>query len=428
MAEASGDTGQEGGATAGRPRVLIVTKIFPNALEPLSAPFNRQQFVALSRRCDVQLLATIPYFPGGAALRRWSSAGRLGAVPAHDVIDGLTVHHPRFLYVPRVGQSLTGALYAASLLPAVVRRRGTFDVILGSWAYPDGVAAVALGRLLRVPAVVKVHGSDLDVLSTRSGPRRNLQLLLPRAQRVVAVSRALGKVAESLGVAAERIDIVTNGVDQELFQPRDRAAARAGLGHGGDRRRWLLFVGRIEEAKGAVDLCRAFLASAAAAAGTATLVLVGDGKAMAACRELTSSLGDRVLFAGPRGHDEVAQWMSACDALVLPSHHEGTPNVVLEALACGRRIVATAVGGIPDVVNAPELGELVAVSDVTGLAAALDRAVASDYDPAAVAARGAGAGWDESAARLQGVLVRAVQDYKSASGRARAATDPSLRA
>jgi glycosyltransferase involved in cell wall biosynthesis len=406
-----------GGTVPARLRVLIVTKIFPNALEPLSAPFNRQQFAALARRCDVQVLATIPWFPGGSVMQRWSPAGRLGRVPADDVIDGISVHHPRFLYIPRVGQSLTGALYAASVLPAVLRRRGTFDVILGSWAYPDGVAAVALARLCGVPSVVKVHGSDLDVLATRPGPRRNMKFLLPRAERVVAVSRALGQVAESLGVARDRIDVVTNGVDQELFHPRDRALARASLGHGGDRRRWLLFVGRVEEAKGALDLCRAFAASAAAAAATATLIMVGDGKGMAACREITQALGDRVVFAGSRGHDEVATWMAACDALVLPSHHEGTPNVVLEALASGRRVVATRVGGIPDVVNAAELGELVAVSDVAALAAALDRAVAGDYDPSAVAARGAGAGWDESAAKLEKVLARAVEEFQQASDR-----------
>ena len=75
-------------------RVLVVTKIFPNAVEPLSAPFNRQQLAALGRRCDVEVLATIPWFPGAGAFSRWSSAGKLSAVPRHDWIDGLAVAHP----------------------------------------------------------------------------------------------------------------------------------------------------------------------------------------------------------------------------------------------------------------------------------------------------------------------------------------------
>ena len=123
------------------------------------------------------------------------------------------------------------------LYPELRRRKGQFDVLLGTWAYPDGVAAVALGRAIGVPTVVKLHGSDMDVLSKRPSLRRQIGWALPRAARVVAVSRALGQQADALGVAPDRIDIVTNGVDGTLFRPRDRAAARAELGRAGDARR-----------------------------------------------------------------------------------------------------------------------------------------------------------------------------------------------
>jgi teichuronic acid biosynthesis glycosyltransferase TuaC len=387
-------------------RVLVVTKIFPNALEPLSAPFNRQQMAALRRRCDVEVLATIPWFPGAGAFARWSSAGRLTAVPARDSIDGVAVAHPRTLYVPRYGHALSAGLYAACVLPAILQRRGRFVVLLGSWAYPDGVAAVALARALGVPAVVKLHGSDMDVLATRPSLRRQLAWALPRAARVVAVSRALGQAAQGLGVAADRIDVVTNGVDDTLFHPRDRAAARAQLGHGGDTRKWILFVGRIEGDKGAIDLAEAFWRLAAVQPGV-VMVFVGDGKARAAAQAVLAPLGDRVLFTGPRPLAEVPVWMAACDILTLPSHHEGTPNVLLEALACGRRVVATRVGGIPDVIHRPELGTLVAVKDVDALEHALADAVATPYDTAAVAALGSRGGWDDSAGRLLNTLERA---------------------
>jgi glycosyltransferase involved in cell wall biosynthesis len=387
-------------------RVLVVTKIFPNAVEPLSAPFNRQQLAALGRRCEVEVLATIPWFPAAGALARWSPAGSLGAVPRTEQIDGLPVAHPRVLYLPRVGHALSAALYAASVLPAVLRRRGRFDVLLGSWAYPDGVAAVALGRALGVPTVVKLHGSDIDVLAERPALRRQLALALPRAARVVAVSRALAAKAEALGVAPDRIDVVTNGVDGALFHPRDRAAARAALGHARDARPWLLYVGRVEEDKGAHELAAAF-ARVAAARPDIRLVVVGDGKARATLEETLRPLGERALFVGPRPLPEIPLWMGACDVLTLPSHHEGTPNVLLEALACGRRIVATRVGGIPDVVHRAELGALVPVGDVDALTDALADALATPYDAAVVAALGARGGWDESAARLLASLERA---------------------
>src|SRR5258708_1508136 len=257
----------DGASTGRRLRVLIITKIFPNAEEPLSAPFNRQQFVALSRRCDVEVLATIPWFPAAGLFRRWSSAGRLNAVPARETIDGLSVEHPRFFYIPRFGRSFMGAFYAASVLPAVLRRRGQFDVILGSWAYPDGVASLALAHLIGVPAVVKLHGSDIDVLSTWFGPRQNMRLFLPRADRVVAVSRPLAEKVIALGVPRDRVDVVGNGVDNELFHPQDRAAPRQSLGHGSDGRRWLLVVGALEEARGGLDLGRGLPRAQAAADG-----------------------------------------------------------------------------------------------------------------------------------------------------------------
>ncbi len=394
-------------------RVLAVTKIFPNAVEPLSAPFNRQQLVALGRRCDVEVLATIPWFPGAGAFSRWSSAAKLGAVPRHDWIDGLAVAHPRVPYLPRFGHALSGALYAASVLPDLLQRRGQFDVILGTWAYPDGAAVAALGQLLRIPTVVKLHGSDMDILAQRPSLRRQMQLTLPRAGRVVAVSRSLAAAARELGVPDDRIDVIGNGVDSELFHPRDRAAARAALGHGGDTRKWILFVGRLEVDKGVPDLAIAFQ-QVAAARPDAVLVLIGDGKARAAADEALKPLGDRVLFLGARPLAEVPVWMGACDILTLPSHHEGTPNVLLEALACGRRVVATRVGGIPDVVHHDELGALVPVSDPGALTQALLTALATDYDGDAVAALGSRGGWDESAGRLYDTLARAIAGAKDA--------------
>jgi len=103
----------------------------------------------------------------------------------------------------------------------------------------------------------------------------------------------------------------------------------------------------------------------------------------------------------------VPVWMGACDILTLPSHHEGTPNVLLEALACGRRVVATRVGGIPDVIHRAELGSLVPVKDVDALARALGDAITTPYDAGAVAALGARGGWDDSAGRLLETLEKA---------------------
>jgi glycosyltransferase involved in cell wall biosynthesis len=386
-------------------RVLVVTKIFPNAAEPTSAPFNRQQIAALAERCHVEVLGTIPWYPGAGLLARWSSAGRVARVPRRETIDGIDVRHPRTLFVPRALHGLWAPMYAASLAPIALAARGRFDVVLGTWAYPDGAAAVALAALAGAPAVVKLHGSDMNLIAKMPGPQRVLRATLPRAARVVAVSRALADEARALGVPDERIAIVMNGVDPTLFHPRDRAAARAELGLPADAR-VVLYVGNLKELKGVLDLAAAF-ETAAAADPDLHLAVVGGGDARARIDALAASLPGRVTAPGARPLADVPTWMAACDVLVLASHHEGTPNVVLEALASGRRVVATRVGGVPDLITSATLGELVPPRDAPALAAALARAARAPYDPAEVARQGARGGWADSAAKLHAVLADA---------------------
>lgn len=391
-------------AASGDMRVLIVTKIFPNAAEPLSAPFNRQQFAALARYAEiVDVLATIPSYPGARLLAKWSSAGRLAAVPARETIAGLPVRHPRTLFVPRLGHGTWGPLYLASLAPHLLRYRGKVDVVLASWAYPDGFAGVLAARLLGVPAVVKLHGSDINQNAKLPGPRRQLAWALPQAARVVAVSQALADEVAALGVDRARIALVRNGVDAELFHPRDRAAARRALGLPLDAT-IALYVGNLKASKGVLDLLAAF---AQVADPRARLVLVGGGDERAAV-EAAAARDPRIVAVGPQPLPEIPTYMAACDVLTLASWAEGTPNVVLEALASGRRVVATAVGGVPDLIDAPLLGELVPAKQPAALAAALGRALTQPYDPVAVAARGARGGWDASAAALADVLRAAV--------------------
>jgi glycosyltransferase involved in cell wall biosynthesis len=386
-------------------RVLIVTKIFPNCAEPLSSPFNRQQFAALSRYCDVEVLATIPWFPAAAAFSRWSSVASLAKVPSRESIDGLPVRHPRFMFLPKVGNAVAGPLYAASLAATTLQYRGRVDVVLGSWAYPDGFAAVLMADLLGVPAVIKLHGSDMNVVARWPGPRRYLRWALPRAERVVAVSGPLAEAAQALGVARDRIDIVPNGIDRNSFRPRDRAEARRALSLPSDGP-MLLYVGHITKPKGAFDLVSAFRSARPRLRG-ARLVLVGDGAGLGECRNLARDCGDAISFVGAQPHDRIPDWLAACNVLALPSWNEGMPNVVLEALASGRRVVATRVGGIPDVLT-EELGQLVPPRDLTALAAALEAALSTNYDPWLVSAALKRPDWEGSARLLHESLLSAL--------------------
>ena len=150
-------------------RVLAITKIFPNAAEPLSAPFNRQQFSALREAVRARGARHDPVVPRRRAGVEMVERRQARARAERETIAGIEVSHPRTLFVPRLAHVAWGPMYAASIAPALRAYRGGVDVVLGSWAYPDGFAAVIAGQLLGVPSVVKLHGCDINVIAKLPG-------------------------------------------------------------------------------------------------------------------------------------------------------------------------------------------------------------------------------------------------------------------
>ncbi|WP_437960766.1 glycosyltransferase family 4 protein [Sorangium sp. So ce119] len=403
-------------------RVLWVTRIFPNRVEPLSCAFQRQQLAALSRRCAVEVLAAIPYHPGVSLLGERTRPGRLTAVPARDEIDGVPVVHPRAPYLPGAGRVLApvnAPLYLAGLLPHVPRLRGRFDVVLGAWLYPDACAAALLARMLGLPYAVKAHGTDVNVVARWRSVRPLVGGALRSAAYSIGVSRPMVEALVALGAPEERAVLVRNGVDRALFRPADRRAARRELGLP-ERGRVVTFVGHVSREKGIHELLRAFEALGGDGGGAEPvhLVVVGDGpergavEQASARRERARRASDgrdvrgRIIAAGARPLADVARYLAATDLLALPSWAEGTPNVVLEALAAARPVVATSVGGIPDVVESGRTGLLVPPRDAGALGRAIREALARTWDERAFA-EAAPPSWEESAEALRRVLARA---------------------
>jgi glycosyltransferase involved in cell wall biosynthesis len=386
-------------------RVVLATKLFPNAVQPWGSLYNRYQYSALGHRCTVEVLGLIPWFPGIDLLGRWSAAATLSAVPRFERIAGLPVYHPRVPYIPKV-PTLTPPLFAAGLIHHLLRRRKHVDVLVGSGAYPDGVACVWLGRLLNIPTVLQVVGTDLNVIPTLVGPRQILKWTLARADRIITVSAPLRDRAIELGADPARTVTIPNGVDTTIFHPRDKMACRTKLGLPADEK-LIVFVGSLTEAKGVNDLLLAFESMARSLADV-RLVLVGAGPARDACQAVACRMNGRVTLAGVQAPEEVAVFLGAADVFVLPSWREGTPNVILEALASGRRVVATAVGGIPDLVTTRTWGEVVRPRDPQALADALRRAL--DENSVLQGKSHELPTWHDSAGLLHDVLADLVEE------------------
>jgi glycosyltransferase involved in cell wall biosynthesis len=346
-------------------RVLTFTNLYPNAAQPRHGLFvaDRVRYLRASGRVETTVVAPVPWFPFSA--ERFGRYGTYARVPAREERDGVTVHHPRYLAIPKVGMSAAPWLMAAGARECVARLADRIDLIDAHYFYPDGVAAVALGRRLRKPVVVTAHGTDLNVVPEHALPRRFIRDAARDAAGLVTVSEALRERLVGLGVERERVSIVHNAVDLARFVPADRAAARARLALGG---RVLLAVGNLVPEKG-----HALALAAVAALPDTTLVVAGDGPLRAALELQARRLGieARVRFLGGVPQAALVEYYNAADLLVLTSSREGMPNVVLEALACGTPVVATRVGGVPEVIDCEAAGRLVDGATAEDVAAAV---------------------------------------------------------
>lgn len=383
-------------------RVLFLSRLFPNAQQPGREPFQWQQMAALSQQISVRVVAPVEWFPGAT---RFSSAARLrNEIPVQENWRGLTVDHPRILYVPRSGQILDAFLYAGSLACWSGLRGSDYDAILASWAHPDGVAATLLGRLWRRPVVLQVLGDDLNLLHQRPSLVAQVGWAMRQATAVWGVSRALTQRARELGATCT--EFVPRGVDRALFAPQDGVAARS------QRRlrqefRWIVFVGRLDVSKGVGELLNAFQTLARKRSDVA-LALVGNGPMLGACRQLQSQWPERVVVAGEQPQTSLPGWYAAAQVVAMPSHREGLPNVLREALSCGRPVVASSVGGIPELLRHRHQGRLVPAGSVQELTTALEAQLDLPLDAERIRRDSDLLSWKESAEQMVLALERAL--------------------
>lgn len=394
-------------------RVVFITSNFPNPLEPTRGMFNFYAVRALAKTNDVVVISQISWRDEWRLRRRGRTLARTR------VVDGIEIHHPRHWYPPGVWRRSYGWFLWQSVRPTVrdVLSRFQPDIVYGYWVHPDGDVALRISAACGAPGVVVTGGSDVLVLGRDQSRRRCLSDVLHRADGVVCVSRHLKKAVEEFGVPAERVHVVRNGVDATRFVPGDREAARRRLGLD-PHAPALLFVGRMAPVKGLDVLLDAYAASRPDETG-ATLFLVGDGPLRQDLADRAARLGveDRVRFVGNVTHDELATWYQAADLTVLTSCSEGSPNVLLESIACGTPFIASDVGGIPEFAD-PVLDCLVPAGDAAALAGAI-REGTSVRRPAGRARLICN--WDDHASEMEAVFeaAKGVRRARLAGGEGR---------
>ncbi len=372
-------------------RLLTFTNLYPSDERPRHGIFVEERLRRLVDTGRIRASVVVPV-AGAQQMRTTERYGLPVTYVGFPAIRGITSWvNPLLL-----------ARWARAGVDEHVRRFGAFDVFDAHYFYPDGVAGVSLARQFRKPAVVTARGSDINAAAREFVAGAWIRWAARHCAAMIAVSEALRDAMIARGLPASTIAVLRNGVDLERFRPLERDDARASLGMSG---RLIVAVGNLVPEKG-FDLAIHALARLPGV----RLVIIGAGPQRAALERLAAAQGvtDRLLWVAPVSQDQLVRYYSAADLCLLASSREGMPNVLLESLACGTPVVATAVGGVPEIVTTDAVGSVVSQRTPEALAAACDQLLRSPRDRAAVRRHAERFGWEDPVRRQVQLLESVV--------------------
>ncbi|MFN0205239.1 MAG: glycosyltransferase [Planctomycetota bacterium] len=384
--------------------IVTLSNLYPSSARRNHGVFVEERMTRYAEKysCHLRVVAPVPWFPFRSGFGEYS---QFAATPKREVRRGIDIYHPRVITIPKVGASCAPFAWTQACSPLIQKLRGqrAIDVLDAHYLYPDGVAAVRIARKLQIPVVLSARGSDVNVIAQIPKLRKKIVEACAAAPAVVAVSAALSKSLQQIGVPADKIYIIRNGVDVDMFRP---AAARAAKNI--TEGRVLFGVGRLVQSKG-WHLAIEALAKLLPAFPDLQLVIAGGGPDLGEFVELSKRLRvhERVRFLGDVAHANIPELLWSAHRFVFPSFREGHPNAVVEAVAAGVPVVATPVGGIPEIVDS-RFGELSTGVDAASFTKALERSLNKNYSSGDFEAQRELLRWDSSLAALDEVFQKAV--------------------
>jgi len=289
-----------------------------------------------------------------------------------------------------------------------LHRQSPFDCIDAHYVFPDGVAAILLGKSLGIPVTLTARGSDIHTFTQFATIQPQIRWALRNADGRAAVSSSLAKVMDELEPMLEPTTVIGNGVDTQRFSPEDRQSARNRLGFS-DADKIVVSVAALRPVKGSDLLLRA-TALLRKSGYRSRVVFVGAGPELLPLKKLAQQLecADLVTFAGSVNNEELRHYYSAADVSCIPSRNEGWPNVLLESLACGTPVVATRVGAAPEILNDANLGILVDPTPES-ICDGLRRALDQTWNPGRLVEYAGTRTWEGVAAGMEDFLANAIQ-------------------
>lgn len=382
-------------------KILFVSNLFPDRTDPVRGRINATLLRHLTKKAEVRVVGLRPSLP---FIGRDSD--HLKPCPEDEIL------HPVYrtvIYIPKIGSRVNHRLLAqrAAVTLHRVQKDFDYDIILCSWLYPDVCGVARLLKDLKVPLVGISQGTDAHQYLENKFRRKLIVRTLNRIAGAITRSKDLAKRLSDAGVKEAKLHPIYNGVDTDTFRAANQAVVRQELNLPADRK-IILYVGNFLPIKNPLLLARAHAELVAQQEDSPPLlVMIGAGE----LHEEIAATGAKphVRLVGQKTSSEVAKHMQAADLLCIPSDNEGAPNVAFEAMACGLPIVATRVGGVPEVVGQDFLGALVARGAQAEFVSAIDDHLRSPRDRSRIAEHARQFSWSQTTDAYLRVLNTALR-------------------
>lgn len=366
VAESRSETASATPTEAANYSVLASAVNHPDPLTPYRALFNHRMLAALTATgVSLDVVSPRPYAPPVGPYSEYRK------LPSKEQWGGYEVHHPRFFYLlpKRAFYGLSGRSFRSRVGSYVEQEFSVPDVVHACHIYLDGYGLLEYANDHDVPLFSVAHGAALNSYDEWSrGVRSKITATLEGSRKVLCVSDALAEKAREF-VPAKKVETVPIGADPDRYPVERRDELRRELGISTDAT-VALFVGQFNERKGIPELASVL---PELDAENTEFVFVGHGgdeewRLRDALWE--SDFSNEHIYTGITSM-ALRRWFALADLLVLPSHAEGRPTVIYEAMASETAVLASRVGGVPEQVDDGTTGRLISPGDTESLAGGL---------------------------------------------------------
>lgn len=327
-------------------KIILISSFFESPFHSNRAPYNEQLFLALKSNFDIRIIRPIA----------WTDIYHSSVqIPKQDYYrsewNGISVFYPTYYYLPRIALSTNGRMYYYSIQKSFKTINTIPDIFYTTWAYPDAYATMLLAQKYNKKYIVRVHGSDINDLVYRNNIKTKVKQVLNNASAIISPSVALKEKMIELDIPKDKIHVIYSGIDKNKFFFQERAICETQLSLKPGKKR-ILYIGNFKKAKGVFDLLKA-TKLLKDELDNFEVLFIGTGEDHALMKQFITDhkLENYTQIMGSVDHHLLNSWINSSDCVCLPSYAEGLPNVLLEALACKTNIVATGVGGIPEIIK-----------------------------------------------------------------------------